>query len=138
MVSEGRKNEFRSFGWDPSSIPDPEAGETFERSKLNWEEHPEPDHAEMHRWYRELIRLRRTTPSLNDGEPGRTRVEWDEEQKWFTMTRGEVTLICNLGGQARDFEAPTGGLVRLSSREGIAVSGGALRLPPDTAAIFVR
>jgi maltooligosyltrehalose trehalohydrolase len=137
MVSEGRKNEFRSFGWDPKTIPDPEARETFERSKLNWEELSEPGHAEMYRWYRELIRLRRSTPSLNDGEPGRTRVEWDEEEKWFIMTRGEVTLICNLGDRATDFEAPAGKPVRLSSREGVAVSGNTLALPPDSVAIFL-
>jgi maltooligosyltrehalose trehalohydrolase len=136
MVSEGRKNEFRSFGWDPSSVPDPEAWETFERSKLNWGELDGPEHAEMLRWYRGLIRLRRTTPCLNDGEPGGTRVEWDEEQRWFTMTRGEVTLIANLGDRARFFKAPKG-RPSLSSREGIALSGETVSLPPDTVAIFL-
>ena len=137
MVSEGRKNEFRAFGWDPASIPDPEAPETFQRSKLCWEELAQPDHAEMHRWYRELIGLRRTTPCLNDGEPGRTRVECNEAQKWLIMRRGEVTLICNLGVQTRDFEAPFGKSLRLGSSEEIAVRDGAISLPPDTAAIIV-
>ncbi len=34
LVSEGRTKEFAAFGWDPKEIPDPQAGETFERSKL--------------------------------------------------------------------------------------------------------
>jgi maltooligosyltrehalose trehalohydrolase len=135
MVSEGRKNEFRSFGWDPNLIPDPEARATFERSKLNWGELAEADHAEMHRWYRELIRLRRNTPCLNNGEPGKACVQYDEQEKWFIMTRGGMTLICNLGDRARNFGARGGKPVRLSSREGIAVSGNTVALPPDTVAI---
>ena len=31
--------EFAAFGWNPEEIPDPQAVETFERSKLNWSEH---------------------------------------------------------------------------------------------------
>src|ERR1700721_647084 len=37
-VKEGRRGEFAAFGWDPTDIPDPEAVETFRRSKLNWGE----------------------------------------------------------------------------------------------------
>ena len=38
LVSEGRRKEFAAFGWDPSGIPDPQATETFERSRLRWDE----------------------------------------------------------------------------------------------------
>ena len=38
QVSEGRRKEFAAFGWDPSSVPDPQAAETFERSRLRWDE----------------------------------------------------------------------------------------------------
>ena len=37
-VSEGRRKEFAAFGWKPDLIPDPEKLETFQRSKLNWNE----------------------------------------------------------------------------------------------------
>ncbi len=40
-------------------VPDPQAEETFLRSKLRWEEREEGIHAEMLDWYRRLIRLRR-------------------------------------------------------------------------------
>jgi maltooligosyltrehalose trehalohydrolase len=33
-VSEGRRREFATFGWRPQEIPDPQAAETFARSKL--------------------------------------------------------------------------------------------------------
>ena len=83
---KGRKREFAAFGWDPASIPDPEKQETFLRSKLNWDElfgHP---HAEMLAWYRKLIQLRRSTPCLNNGEPGNTVMTFSEEQRWFSMS----------------------------------------------------
>ena len=37
---------------------------------MNWNELEQPLHAEMLDWYRKLIQLRQTTPSLNNGEPG--------------------------------------------------------------------
>ena len=58
-VREGRKREFAAFGFGSRRVPDPEARETFERSKLNWEEVGEGGHTEMLEWYRALIRLRR-------------------------------------------------------------------------------
>lgn len=96
-VTEGRTHEFAAFGWDPTSIPDPESAATFENSKLEWDEVEQPDHAEMLAWYRSLIRLRRTTPQLNDGTPGKTRVNFDEQKKWLRMDRGNIAVICNFG-----------------------------------------
>src|SRR5260370_30740686 len=74
MVSAGRKKEFEAFGWNPDQIPDPEKKETFERSRLNWDEVCDGDHSVMLAWYRDLISLRRATPYLNDSEPGNARV----------------------------------------------------------------
>ncbi len=45
LVSEGRKKEFAAFGWKPEEIPDPQDAATFARSRLNWDEIAEPDHA---------------------------------------------------------------------------------------------
>jgi maltooligosyltrehalose trehalohydrolase len=96
-VSKGRRREFAAFGWAPESVPDPEAPETLTRSKLDWSEQSEPDHAGMLAWYRDLIRLRRSSPSLNRDEPGGMSVAFDESAKTISVTRGEFRLICNLG-----------------------------------------
>jgi len=136
LVSEGRKREFAAFGWDPSLIPDPEKRETFERSKLNWSELSDGEHAEMLAWYQELIRLRRTTAALNEGEPGDTRVRFDQQQMWFSMERGNVMLCCNLGERERLFPVQEGGKVVLSSRESLTVRNGGVELPPDTVVIL--
>ncbi len=42
QVTEGRKREFSAFGWDPSTIPDPESQQTFEISKMDWNELEQP------------------------------------------------------------------------------------------------
>jgi maltooligosyltrehalose trehalohydrolase len=136
LVSEGRKREFAPFGWDPASIPDPEKRETFERSKLHWDEMNTGDHAEMLRWYRALIALRRSTPCLNDGEPGHTHVEGDEEQKWLSMRRGRILVVCHLGAEERAFNVPAGSEIVLASREEVRMHNEGLSLPPDTVAII--
>ena len=91
-VREGRRAEFGRFEKfsDPharEAIPDPNAVQTFEQSKLHWPEVGEPGHKEWHDLYRELLHLRRThlRPRLAklrrggkftvSGEAG-LRVEW--------------------------------------------------------------
>jgi maltooligosyltrehalose trehalohydrolase len=136
LVSEGRKKEFAAFGWDPDSIPDPEKRETFERSKLNWEERTRPQHAEMLAWYRDLIRLRHATPCLNNGEPGHTRVLYDEQKKWLSMTRGSIQVCCNLGDSVQKVSVPEGSPPVLASRSELWLEGSSITLPPDTVAVI--
>ena len=136
LVSEGRRNEFAAFGWNPELIPDPEALETFERSKLNWDDLSQRKHLEMLEWYRALIRIRRTTPCLNDGEPGHTKVLFDEQDRWLTMERGNIQVNCNIGGSQHSFRVAGGSEIILGSREGLGINGDALLLPPDTVAVI--
>jgi maltooligosyltrehalose trehalohydrolase len=136
MVSEGRRKEFTAFGWDPDSIPDPESRETLERSKLKWSELSVGQHAEMLCWYRELIRLRRTTLSLNDGEPGHAQVSYSEEEMWLRMERGETTILCNLGRSERVISVPVGSRLVLRSREGILQRDATVVLPSDSVAVI--
>ena len=137
-VSEGRRREFAAFGWPPEKIPDPENPETFLRSKLDWKETGEGDHAEMLDWYRRLIHLRRTTPSLNDGNLDKVQVSFDEEKRWLTIDRGPVRVLCNLGNSAVELPNPGGYPVALASRKGIEAAGSKVTLPPDSLAILLR
>jgi maltooligosyltrehalose trehalohydrolase len=136
LVREGRRREFAAFGWAPESIPDPENRETFERSKLKWNERNEGEHREMLAWYRALIRLRRITPSLQSGEPGHTRVVFNEPEMTFSMHRGDVTLCCNLGHTDRQFSVQEGSQIILSSRTTTPVEEGFIVLQPDTVVII--
>jgi maltooligosyltrehalose trehalohydrolase len=136
LVSEGRKREFAPFGWDPNLIPNPESWETFERSKLKWGEVKDGEHREMLDWYRELIRLRRSTPSLNNGDPGHTHVRYNQREMWLCMERGEVTVICNLGKNEVRIPLPGDSRLVLSSCADIAVMDKQVCLPKDSIAVF--
>jgi len=135
-VLEGRKREFAAFGWNPDVIPDPEKTETFERSKLNWDEIHESTHGEMLEWFRQLIRLRRDSPSLNDGDMDHVKVHFDESKRWLTMDRGQIRMMCNLGDAPVELENPGQYPLLLASQGGIEIKGEMVLLPPDSLAIL--
>jgi maltooligosyltrehalose trehalohydrolase len=137
-VSEGRKREFQAFGWKPDAIPDPEKVETYLQSKLKWEEANDGRHAQMQEWYRRLIDLRRSTRCLNDGEPGNTRVIFNETDKWLSMQRGQIQLHCNLGQTDHQIELGEGTTLVMASCESIRPEDSRLSLPPDAVAILKR
>ncbi len=87
-VSEGRKREFRSFGWRDEEVPDPQALSTFEHSKLDWSELQREPHRHILNEYRRLIRMRRTTPALHDGKPAKV----EQQGERLRVTRGEQTF----------------------------------------------
>jgi maltooligosyltrehalose trehalohydrolase len=101
-TAEGRKAEFAEHGWDASKkgdIPDPQDPQTFARSKLNWAEVDAGEHARVHRVYRDLIALRRGEPDLADPWLEHLAVDYDEEQRWITVSRGRLRIVCNLGAE---------------------------------------
>ncbi|GAA2563577.1 malto-oligosyltrehalose trehalohydrolase [Mycolicibacterium diernhoferi] len=99
-TAEGRKAEFAAHGWDADEIPDPQDPETFLRSKLNWAEVTDGEHARLLAAYRGLIALRRTEPDLADPWLTHLRVQYDEEARWIIMRRGALAVVCNLGVDA--------------------------------------
>jgi maltooligosyltrehalose trehalohydrolase len=135
-VSEGRKREFAAFGFADKEVPDPEARETFERSRLDWQEIDEGGHKQMLEWYRALIRLRRTSFSLNDGDLGHTKIRYSEEQRWLEMDRGGVQVVVNLGREDASFKVREGFRVALVSREGVGGDAGMIVLPANTLAVL--
>jgi maltooligosyltrehalose trehalohydrolase len=73
-ITAGRRQEFRRFEAfrDPGrmmTIPDPQALETFERSRLDWDERGQEPHASVWRLYGALAALRRTMKPEQAGSP---------------------------------------------------------------------
>jgi maltooligosyltrehalose trehalohydrolase len=136
LVSAGRKKEFAAFGWDPGQIPDPEDPRTFERSKLNWDESAQGKHAEMLDWYTKLIHIRRSSPSLNDGDTGHIKVRYDAEKHWIVIDRGQVEIVANLGPEPAGFDIPQDYRIVAQSHTGIALTESRVTLPSDTLAIL--
>ncbi|HEV2647099.1 MAG TPA: malto-oligosyltrehalose trehalohydrolase [Acidobacteriaceae bacterium] len=135
-VSEGRKKEFAAFGFEQQEIPDPEARGTFERSRLNWDEIAEQSHKDMLDWYRALIRLRRNSLALNDGDRGHLTVSCDERKRWMVVNRGAVRVFVNLGTENAEFEIPEGFRVVLSSRGGRPEASKTISIAPNTVTII--
>lgn len=135
-VSQGRTREFAAFGWNPAQIPDPEKPETFQNSKLHWNELDENEHAEMLSWYRALIGLRQSEPALMKAEPGATRVTYDEAARWLRADRGAICVFCNLGQQISSHSIELDRKLLLGSSPGIRTAEGKLQLPPDSVAIL--
>ena len=83
---EGRKEEFAAFSsFTSEDIPDPQAVDTFLRSKLSPRE-PDP-------LYAELLELRRTLPRELE------IVEADEEAHVLRVRRGNVELAADFGAR---------------------------------------
>lgn len=134
-VSEGRRGEFSSFGWEPEQVPDPQDPATFEASKLDWSE---AEHAGMLDWYTRLIALRRSHPSLADPRRESIQVSFDEEAGWLVYRRDDVAVVLNLGNGV--VTVPLGGFERLllASDSGVEVSGDLVSIPAGTVGVLGR
>jgi maltooligosyltrehalose trehalohydrolase len=107
LVTEGRREEFKLFSafQDPElreHIPDPQAEETFERSRLKWEERKEGVHAGVLQLYRTLLRLRAEHPALADSAREKFRVEAVGEGAVVLRREGpesSVLVVVNFRGE---------------------------------------
>nr|EJJ00870.1 malto-oligosyltrehalose trehalohydrolase [Rhodococcus sp. JVH1] len=106
-TAEGRKAEFAEHGWSTDDVPDPQDPETFERSKLDWDELVREPHARLLDCYRSLLRLRRERAELTDPWLENLSVDYDEAEQWIVVHRGALRIACNLS--AEPVTVPVGG-----------------------------
>ena len=115
-------------------MPDPQAVETYERSRLHWAETGRPPHSDLLDWYRALIDLRRRTPALRDGNAALCDVTCHDEAQWMLVRRRDIAIACNLAPEARTIVTSGALTVLLASEPDITVADG-IGLPPDSVAI---
>lgn len=126
-ITEGRRREFSAFGAfaeDASRIPDPQALETFTRSKLDWAERASGEHARVLATYRAALRLRREDPVLSIASRAGLRAEADGDVLVVERRRGDERrlLLVSFGVEERPLRELTGrygfelGRVLLASR----------------------
>ncbi|MDB6173951.1 MAG: treZ [Chthoniobacteraceae bacterium] len=106
LITEGRRREFAAFPEFTNrlsllEIPDPQDEETFHRSKLNWSEVNQREHAKMVALYTEGLRLRRESgafrPALRENwEAG--AMEFGAGALRFESHDGTYLLIFDLRG----------------------------------------
>ncbi len=138
-VRQGRRREFSAFDWPLEDIPDPQDPDTFERSKLKWEElHSEP-HAELLSWHKELVRLRRMLSALNNSRPDKVEVSFNQEQNQLIIQRKPVVIVCNMADHPQAIplhETLETGRILLKSHEEIVLEGDNIRMPAYAVAIL--
>ena len=129
-VREGRKAEHAAAGWSSPPV-DPTDPETRNGCVLRWDERQGGEHAEMLRWYRELIAVRKQHAELRDPSAGSVRVVERAPGRLFHVERGPFTLAVNL----TDEPAPSeGGELVLASD----AAASATELPPMSCALLRR
>lgn len=87
-VREGRRREFAAFQAG-GEFADPQAPETFARSRLDWTLAEKPPHQALLRFHRDLLALRRRHACLSNCRKHLTRVEFHEQAKWLLMERAD-------------------------------------------------
>jgi maltooligosyltrehalose trehalohydrolase len=111
LVSEGRRQEFKDFKMFASAelrakIPDPQAPQTFERSRLDWGERERRPHSQILRLYTRLIRLRAEEPVMR--EAGRKALDVRVRDDVLFVRRwkddGARLLVANFGHAAVDLQ----------------------------------
>ncbi len=142
-VSEGRRQEFADFG-GATNFADPQAAQTFEKSKLTWGLMQQPRHTDVLRLYRDLIALRKRWPCLGNCRKDLTRVGIDEDAQWLRMERSdpagcEALLLCNFSRNSADFSADSGRSWELAAWTGTppATLGGRPALGGHSAALYL-
>jgi maltooligosyltrehalose trehalohydrolase len=106
-VSEGRRKEFADFA-GAGEFADPQAIETFDRSRITWTLLDRESHGEMLRFYRGLIALRKRCACLANCRKDLTRVIAQEDSRLLRMERGDpsgsrAVLLCNFSANSAEF-----------------------------------
>lgn len=130
-VDANRRGMFTAFGFDATAAANPQDADTFERSKLRWEEIDDMDHASMLQWYQDLVALRRVTPDLRTGDASRVAVR--TEGRALVYSNAGIIVACNLGAETVTVEEALGAERVLSSSAGTDTE-----LPPESVAVWTR
>ncbi|MHB9027583.1 MAG: malto-oligosyltrehalose trehalohydrolase [Candidatus Latescibacterota bacterium] len=105
-VNEGRKREFAEFLCQ-GEAPAPGESETFFHSKVRWENRGEGKHAVLLRFYRDLIRLRKTVPAFANLDREGVDVSGDEQSRIVLLLRshpsGGIMCIMNFSEREAEF-----------------------------------
>jgi maltooligosyltrehalose trehalohydrolase len=144
-VAAGRIEEFSTYDWDLSEMPDPQDPATYRSAILRWRESETGHHAEMLALYRELIRLRGERPELSDPDLTSVEVRYDSAAGWLAIGRGVLLVVANFSSRpvvvpaassARDDDLAVTARILLQTADGVDARSGGFAVPPESAAII--
>ena len=122
LIAEGRLREFAGCGWE-GVVHNPQARDTFEASRLKWEEVTEQPHRDLLAWYGRIIALRAT---IDHPVAQATEVGYDEEACWIWFIHSDLCVTVNVGARATHWRMPAGQWRELLSS--VAATEGETRL----------
>jgi maltooligosyltrehalose trehalohydrolase len=126
---EGRRKEFGAFAsFAGEEVPDPQAVETFEHSKLTRE--VDPELLDLHK---RLLAARRGLPTGDAVSAG------DDKGRWLRVRRGDQVLVANFGDAEAEvpLEVPASEVIVATHEAGTELTGSGVRLPA-LAGVLVR
>ncbi|MCC8407552.1 malto-oligosyltrehalose trehalohydrolase [Mucilaginibacter sp. UR6-1] len=110
-VRKGRREEFKAFHAE-GETPDPQAEETFNRSKLQWDLLFQSKHQTMFAFYKELIKVRKQHPALKYLNRSDLNVDYNKEKNTLLLQRrhGDEKVCCamNFSDQQQNIALPAG------------------------------
>jgi len=147
-VTNGRRNEFSRFARfsNPelrAQIPDPNAPETFLKSKLDWNSVSAAEHQNWFDFYRTLLRLRKEkiAPRLQGLAENKVSLQMLSDRalvaSWTLCGGAQLTLLANLSSHVQPHAAKPSGRLLYSTPESTNDQFDA-SLPPWSAAWFLK
>jgi maltooligosyltrehalose trehalohydrolase len=125
---EGRRREFSAFAdFSAEEIPDPQAEETFMRSKLTRQVD-----ATVKGLYERLLEVRRELPGGRDVDA----VHCDGSVPWLRVRRGPFTLACNFAEGPATVPVDAASEIVLSTHDGARLDDGGVALPARAGALL--
>jgi maltooligosyltrehalose trehalohydrolase len=134
LVAEGRAREFSGFKW-AGEVPNPQAPQTFDRSKLDWSELPQPPHAELFEWHRRLIDLR--LHKLDRHGAAKVQVKIDAAAQWLRFQYAGAAVLFNFAAHPQRVPKPAGDWVSALSSDS-SEQDGAEYVPARGTRIYTR
>lgn len=133
LVSQGRLSEFGAHGWEEIYgpdfvVPDPQAIETFEGSKLDWDE--KANNGDILEFVKHLIQIRKGEPSFASPDRLATRLERPAPGQYI-LYRDTARLVINTSHEKLTVPA---GEVLLT--RGSVDQGDSITLEPESIAVI--
>ncbi len=108
-VRNGRREEFKSFAW-AGEVPDPQAEETFARSRIDWKHRASAEGRAALDWHRSLLKLRREHPALQSDSHDAVEARVQDQTLLLRRFSGskEVLLVASFASGAVSATLPAG------------------------------
>lgn len=136
-VADGRRAEFSADSWGPARVPHPQDKKTFLGSKLDWSQLGQEPHRELLSWYRRLITLRRTRSELLDPRLDQMWVDYNEDEKWLVVRRGQLRIVANLDNRVvRVSLDTTGTAILMASNSAMQIDRNRITMPGVSFAVI--